>query len=94
MNVMALLAGVFGVVYGALAFWLVALRGRTWAGCGTLAIGAIVLLNTVTAGNGSRGEHNTVWLITCALIAFFVVCFAMDIRTKRRLRGLAKNSSS
>jgi hypothetical protein len=62
------------------------------AGCAMLAIGAGLLLDIATAGNRSRAEHATVWLIQCALSAFLVVCAVLDSRTRRRLRRLTTNS--
>jgi hypothetical protein len=94
MNVMALLTGVGGAAYGALISWVVALQGRRWAGCAMLAIGASLLLGIATAGNRSRAEHNIVWLIQCAFLAFFAVCAVLDSRAKRRLRRPAANSGS
>jgi hypothetical protein len=94
MNVTALLTGVGGAAYGALIFWVVALQGRRWAGCGMLAIGTSLLLDIATTGNRSRAEHNTVWLIQCALVALFAVCAVLDNRAKRRLGRLTANSGS
>jgi hypothetical protein len=94
MNVMALLRGVGGAAYGALISWVVALQRRRWAGCAMLAIGASLLLGIATAGNRSRAEHNIVWLIQCAFLAFFAVCAVLDSRAKRRLRRPAANSGS
>jgi hypothetical protein len=83
MNVMAFIAGVTGAFYGGIAVWLVALRKRRWAAAGQVAFGAVLLIMMATEGNRSRAEHNVVWLASCVLWAFFLVCVAIDARSRR-----------
>jgi hypothetical protein len=83
MNVMALITGVAGAVYGGLAVWLVALRRRPWTAAGLIAVGSWLLITIATAGNGSRAEHKALWLASCVLWAFFIVCLVMDARSRR-----------
>jgi threonine/homoserine efflux transporter RhtA len=87
MNVMALITGLAGAVYGGIAVWLVALRRRRpWTAAGLIAVGSWLLITMATAGNRSRAEHKAVWLASCVLWAFFIVCVAMDAR-RRRIRN-------
>jgi peptidoglycan/LPS O-acetylase OafA/YrhL len=80
MNVTPLITGVGGAVYGGLAVWLVAVRRRRWTAAGLLAVGVGLLITMVTAGNHSHAEHLAVWLASCVLWAFLMVCVVMDAR--------------
>lgn len=83
MNVTALITGVGGAAYGAMAVWLVVLQKRRWACCGLLAIAASLLITMVTVGNRSHPEGTVVFLTTCMLIAISGVCWLMDARARR-----------
>ena len=83
MNVMALITGVAGAVYGGIAVWLVVLRRRPWTAAGLIAVGFGWLITLATEDNRSRAEHKAVWLASCVLWAFFLVCLVMDARGRR-----------
>jgi len=63
-----------------------AARRRWWAASGVLAIAVDILLNNVTAGNHSHTEHNVVFAISLAAIAYFMVAVVANRRASERSR--------
>jgi hypothetical protein len=79
----ALLAAVFGAIYGGLVISLAGRRQWRMAS-GISAFGIAWLLNVVTEGNKSRAEHNVVFATSLLLLAYCLIAFAAGRRARRR----------
>jgi hypothetical protein len=65
----------------------VGLVERRWrAATAIAAFGGTILLNLVTAGNQSRVEHDAIFGVSLAGVAYAVAAFAADRRTQNRRR--------
>jgi hypothetical protein len=61
-----------------------AARRRWWAASGSLAFGAGLSLGTATAGNHSRIEHDVVFAVELATIAYYMIASAADRKASKR----------
>jgi hypothetical protein len=79
----ALLAAVFGAIFGAVVTYLAGQRQWRTAS-GFFAVGVGWLLNVVTEGNKSRAEHNVVFATSLLLLAYFLIVVVSGRRAQRR----------
>ena len=57
---------------------------RWWVATGNAAFGGAMVLNLVAPSNSSRGEHDVVFGVTLAALAYYLAAFAADRRTQNR----------
>src|SRR5712664_4189128 len=63
-----------------------AARRRWWAASGVLSLTVGILLTNVTAGDHSHTEHNVVFAISLATIAYYMVAVVASKRASERSR--------
>jgi hypothetical protein len=57
---------------------------RWWAATGNAAFGVATVLNLVAPSNSSRVEHDVVFGVSLAALAYCLVAFTADRRTRNR----------
>lgn len=78
----AVVVSLAGASCFAVAFCLA--ERQWWKATAAAAWGGSVVLNLVTAGNHSRVEHDVVFGVSLAALAYCVAVFAADRRTRSR----------
>ncbi len=64
---------------------------RWWAASRMLAVGAVLLVNSMTAGGHSQTRHNVAFAVSLAAMAYFVI--AGDAEKKAAARRAARTAS-
>jgi len=75
------------VLLGGVSCFMVAIslaERRWWVATGTSAFGGATVLNVVTAGTHSRVEHDVVFSLSLAALAYWAAAFAADTRARNR----------